>query len=544
MKIYKILLVLIIVLASLIRFVSISQNPPSPYWEEAALGFDAYSILKTGKDHHGNFMPLVAFESFGDWKPSLYFYSAVPGIAIFGLNTLAVRLPSVLAGILTVLLSYFIVKQLYLLKNNKQTKLSESMALVSALLMAVVPWHVMVSRVGFECNLGFFLSVLGFYLFLKFINQGKLLFISLSFFTWGLSLYAYHSNRIFIPVLIICLGLLFFKKICKQKISIIIASILLLVMALPIAINLKNPEISKRFAETSAFTSLDPILESNQKIADGGNTLFAKIIHHRFRYWGKIFLDNYFSHFDSNFLFFDGDSNLRHSSGIGGQIYLIMLPFLLLSIYYLFSKKDWWLAPIFIWLLLSPVASGLTKAVPHGLRALPMILSLCILSAYGVSNFLFELKNYSKKIKLVFYVIAIGIGGILLLETVRFQHYYHKFYSQKNSQWWQYGYRQVMQYMGENKDKYDQILVSRDYGRPAIYYWFFNQIDPQLVQAWNEQVPKDQGEFLQFENIYFGIKPEKQNKQLIIEATSSAGLKLLKQINFMDGQPAFYIYEN
>jgi len=87
-------LIAVLILAAVLRFYHLGFNPPSPYWEEAALGYDAYSILKTGKDFHGHSWPLIAFESFGDYKPSLYFYATVPSVAIFGLNTFAVRFPS------------------------------------------------------------------------------------------------------------------------------------------------------------------------------------------------------------------------------------------------------------------------------------------------------------------------------------------------------------------------------------------------------------------------------------------------------------------
>ncbi|MFH2061503.1 MAG: phospholipid carrier-dependent glycosyltransferase, partial [Candidatus Beckwithbacteria bacterium] len=112
-KLDKIFLGLIVFLAIFLRFVNLGSNPPSLYWEEAALGYDAYSILKTGKDFHGNPWPLVAFESFGDYKPSLYFYTTVPFIALFDLTPLAVRFPSALFGSLTVLLVFLFAKQFF-----------------------------------------------------------------------------------------------------------------------------------------------------------------------------------------------------------------------------------------------------------------------------------------------------------------------------------------------------------------------------------------------------------------------------------------------
>src|SRR3989344_5582438 len=105
-------LVLIIGLAAVLRLVGLGSNPPSLYWEEAALGYDAYSLWRTGKDYHGNSFPLVAFPSFGDYKPSLYFYVAAPFVGTLGLSEMAVRLPSALAGLLSGLVFYFIRRRL------------------------------------------------------------------------------------------------------------------------------------------------------------------------------------------------------------------------------------------------------------------------------------------------------------------------------------------------------------------------------------------------------------------------------------------------
>ena len=99
-KVHTVLLfVLIAVIAIWTRLYQLDSLPISPYWEEVALGYDAYSLLNTGKDHHANPWPILAVESFGDWKPSGYFYAAVPSVALFNLSVFAVRLPAALAGL-------------------------------------------------------------------------------------------------------------------------------------------------------------------------------------------------------------------------------------------------------------------------------------------------------------------------------------------------------------------------------------------------------------------------------------------------------------
>ena len=75
-------------------------------WDEAALGYNAYSISQTLRDEYGQFMPLI-FKSFGDYKPGLYVYLAVPFVTIFGLNEISVRLPSIILGALSPILLFF-----------------------------------------------------------------------------------------------------------------------------------------------------------------------------------------------------------------------------------------------------------------------------------------------------------------------------------------------------------------------------------------------------------------------------------------------------
>src|SRR3989339_2916 len=155
----KILIILVIIglLAFFLRSFRLSSIPISPYWEEIAIGYDAYSILKTGKDHHGNSFPILAFPSFGDYKPSLYFYSVVPFIKLFGLDVVAVRFPSVLAGVATVLCLFFLGKELF----------SKKVGLAAALFYAIQPWSMHISRVGFETNLATFFITLGVLLTVK-----------------------------------------------------------------------------------------------------------------------------------------------------------------------------------------------------------------------------------------------------------------------------------------------------------------------------------------------------------------------------------------
>ncbi|MBI3282756.1 hypothetical protein HYZ70_01635, partial [Candidatus Curtissbacteria bacterium] len=98
----KLTLAVILILAAFLRFYQLGQNPPSLDWDETAHGYNAYSILKTGRDEYGYKLPL-SFRSFDDYKPPIYTYLVVPSVAIFGLSDFAVRFPSAVLGVLAVL---------------------------------------------------------------------------------------------------------------------------------------------------------------------------------------------------------------------------------------------------------------------------------------------------------------------------------------------------------------------------------------------------------------------------------------------------------
>src|SRR5476651_1955998 len=122
LKMFKkpwVLLLLIVLLAALLRFYQLGINPPSLTWDEVAWGYNAYSVGIDGKDEFGHLLPYTSFVSFGDYKPPVYAYLTVIPVWIFGLREFAVRFPSALFGTLTVLITYFLVKEIFYESRQK-----------------------------------------------------------------------------------------------------------------------------------------------------------------------------------------------------------------------------------------------------------------------------------------------------------------------------------------------------------------------------------------------------------------------------------------
>ncbi len=200
MKKYVLLILgIIVALAFGLRIYKVTEIPPSLSWDEVSIGYNAYSILKTGRDEHGRFLPLDTFIAYGDYKPPLSIYFTVPFVAVFGLNELSVRLPSVLFGTATVFLIYFLVLELlgYVSENTSNTfqkSTQEYLPLLCAFALSVSPWHINLSRAGFEANIALFFVALGVLLTMKAIKKPKYWIVSFLPFVAG-------YTRLIVPVI-------------------------------------------------------------------------------------------------------------------------------------------------------------------------------------------------------------------------------------------------------------------------------------------------------------------------------------------------------
>ena len=370
----------ILFLAAYLRFYKLVSLPPAPYWEEVALGYDSYSLVQTGHDHHGNFLPVIAFESFGDWKPSGYFYVLAPFIKLFGLKLWVVRLPSALAGMLIVVgvgvLLSLLTKQTNLF-IHLQKKLGDqfywSVGLLGSFIAAISLWGVMFSRAAWEANLATSLilwAVISFLLFQQKTHRQQrrdaIGWLLASLILFAYSMYTYHAARVIAPLLLLFLFVQFIgqqlklkkiqalsfpqwlKKMSSMLLIIGLAGLIFIGLIAPLLFNLSRKEVADRFNTTSVFNNLKVIKKSNQLKQEAGNTLVARIFYHRDVFFAREILSNFLKHFQLDFLFIHGDKNPRHGLGYLGQLYYLDFFFLIIAGYSLirWQKKSLYFLPL------------------------------------------------------------------------------------------------------------------------------------------------------------------------------------------------------
>lgn len=547
---------LVVVLAAVLRFLLIEKVPPALNWDEVSHGYNAYSLLKTGKDEWGVTLPTI-FRAYGDYKLPVYIYLTAASELIFGLSAFSVRLPSILAGIITVTFTYLLVKKLF----NKKA------ALLSSFLVAIEPWSFFLSRGAFEANLALSFIVSGTYLFI--FGLEKYRYLPISALLLGLSVWTYNSARIFVPIFLIVLITLYWQELTKiwekNRRAISLSLILTALFLIPMLLQLLSPVGRARYGKVSIIDE-GAVVQINEKRASSiSPSIFSRLIYNKGTFFVKAFVRNYLSHFSFGFLFTEGGTHYQFSVPGQGLIYTINILFFLLGLYYLLTNRTRESFLLLIWLLLSPFPSSLTREAPHALRAITMLPIPMIVSALGFFYFLEKTKR-----------LKISSGTLtfvyLILLAVFAENYFKTYFLdyQRDYSWaWQYGYKEIVNYAKKSYSGYDKIIVTKRYGEPHEFFLFFwpwepgkFREDPNLIRfeqsGWfwvdrfdkfyfvnDWEIPKEKGIFT-LESEKEIVDCTKVTKCLLVTSPGNypAGWRNLETVNFLDGEAAFEIYEN
>jgi len=470
-----IIFIVIIFSSILIRFTSLSSLPVSLYWDEVSEGYNSYSILQTGKDEYGTSFPIL-FRGYDDQKMPVYIYLSVIPIFLFGLGEFSVRFLSALSGVGSVVVCYFLVKELF-----KKEKLSNFVGLVSAFTFSIVPWSVQLSRAGFEANLALFFVMLGSLFIFK--SRDKKWFLLAAALAFVVSIYTYRSSLIVVPPLFF-LSLFFLRRsIVKTARYKFTGFVLLLfaILSLPLIFTFLKAGDS-RSSEVSIFTSENPKIKENiLKQESTGNIFISKLVYNRRIVYAEEALGNYVSHFSPNFLFLNGDVNPRHSLGNIGQLYLWQFPFIIIGLIYLLKKFRTQSYFLSTWLLLSPIPASFSLPSPHALRSLLMLPPLIIFSSVGL-YVAYQLCRGKIKLAFSIMMIVVVLGSALI---------YAKSYVRHNSfeasSDWGDGYKELIDTIKPQLNDYDKIIISGHFWQPYMYTLFYTHYDPKLYQGSGSQ---------------------------------------------------------
>lgn len=453
-KNHKILL--IITLAAALRFFLLSSVPASLNWDEVSMGYTAYSVAHTGKDEWGVHLPLL-FRSYGEWKSAVYIYLLVPFISVFGMNAWAVRLPSAIAGVIAVYLAYKIGSKLY----------GEKAGLWTALLLSISPWHLLLSRPGFEANVSLTLILAGINFFLS--NNFVLSAIFL-----GLAPHTYNSAKVVVPFLV--LYLIWQTKLYKQfkQLSIFIG--VLALFAAPIVLDIFSGRAQFRYSQVGVTTDSFGLnefvgLRNNVSIPP----VIGKLAFNKYTYSLHTVLSNGLSYLSPSFLLVEAGDHTQHHLPYFGVLYLAEFIFIIFGIFRVNNASAHKLRYLpFALIALGIIPAALTRDLGHVLRSILTLPGWQLLAALGLLHLQKNAPTYFKILL-----------SLLIIQSLIFLSAYFYWYPRAYARDWQYGLKEAAAYVKEHESEYDHIVVSKWFGETQLFLAFYNQWDPNWYMEAN-----------------------------------------------------------
>jgi len=489
----------------------------------------AWSLLTSGRDLDGRVLPFFV-RSLNVYTSGIYQYVLIPFILVLGMSEWVVRLPAALAGTATVAFTCFLGKTAY----------GKRVGLLAAGFLAISPWHVQFSRwanQGIFLPLGLTLALCFFMRFLQTIaddapsgpNPKRVSRpLLLSAFFLGLTLYTYAPAKAIVPLFLVLLIAIYRREFLKAlpggKWPALFPYLIgIVILALPMIwyTLFESDRSALRFETVSLFHQ------------SKGPVDFV-----------SLFFTHYFSHFSPRFLAFSGDANLRHSVPFIGQ--LLKPEALLLVIGVLFSlhrrrREDL----LFLgWLFLGPLPAALThEGIPHALRSIAILPSIQIIAALGVVYLWDFLKKREEQGAKASRLPRLVLGGTVAGGYAVFGSIYlvalFGVYPKQAAPWWEYGYRQAIEYAETIRIPGDEIVFSGWAPFADIHVLYITRPD---LEKYREKREIDGYRFLDFSQNYESDRPSVKGRTLyLLTSFDRLSREPIFRIDYPDRSPAWAI---
>ncbi|OGG01341.1 hypothetical protein A2Z33_02925 [Candidatus Gottesmanbacteria bacterium RBG_16_52_11] len=466
-----VVLCLITGLAALLRLAYLSDFPPSLSHDEVAIGYNAYSVLKTGRDEYGTPVPLM-FRSFDDYKLPGMVYATVPTVALLGLNPWGVRLPSAVFGILAVMVFAGLTAEV--LRGTQFERLKVYGVPIwtwGTMFFAVSVWHINFSRQSFESNGAVFFLMLGIYALL--LSRRQLEFLFTAAVSFAAAIYFYYSVRLVIPPVLLAYVIIYRRDLAKSVRTVIAAAILGLLLLSPLLPRIFSAEGFSRISMVSVVNDDSYIgrLRKYSEIAAAKPDLLNRVRYNRRVALAFTIAENYAKNLSPKHVFLTG-------TGSGGLMYLYELPLLLLGIATLLrltSPVKWIIA---VWAFSAFLPGALSQNQPNALRTLAASPVLSVFSALG---FIVLTAYPGNTHRIVRRIMLIGFTGLVVSAAITFFGGYLN-YMTLGSLAFGDGYRQMVGFASVHSAEYENIIITGRYWRPYIFTLFWTGYDPASYQ--------------------------------------------------------------
>jgi hypothetical protein len=480
-KTFIIILITTAILGALfVRLWGLEKSPISVGFDEASLGYNAYSIYLTGKDEYGTPYPL-SLRSFNDFKPALYAYLTIPFIHFFDLNQSTVRAPSAVMGVISLIFLFLIFKKI----SGKSTLIS--LGIIS--LVSFFPWRLHFSRVAFEANvsMAFFTGAVWFLLNFDKNKYYKIGTIAFSI----LSIYSYHSSRVAIPLILFLILIdplsKNFKDLLKKPITQLLYKLwplmIVLLFYLPLLLETGGGLLLTRLSQTNVFSHFYPFTPRELILTSVPWLNFAA---HPLYYLGGLISGHLFAYLSPknlSLLIYPGvikSAQVISGTGMlgffGGTMFIIGV---LSQLKKLILEKE--KRVLVYWFIAGIIPAAISWEWYYPLRALNIYPSIDIVAGFGILTLVsYFLKLKSKLISYILIFILIITGVLTSFYNVLNEYNFGA--RDTNGEFQPGGYKEGVPLLLSLKDKYETVYIDSVHAQNYTIFWFYMKYPPENIQ--------------------------------------------------------------
>lgn len=486
------LLIVVIFIALLLRLNQLGNVPYGFANDEISYIISGYTIAQSGGyDIAGKFLPLsINLDSSMSPVP-VYLIAVIANFVT--LSPFLARLPFALLGVGSVILVYFITLEIF--KKKK-------IAFLASLVLAISPWHLLVTRGVWDVIPAQFFYLLGIYIFLKNISSKRSIMWSLIPFTFAF--YSYHATKVFFVAMLFVLLLVFWKEIVKRKRQSLAFLLLAILLISSFLLVLKTQSVTRQnellINNESFLKDAAKYVDFNREKSEAPETI-KRVVHNKGEFTFNKIVSTYINAFSPNHLFFVGDVNpvVGYGTFFKGVLYLIELPFLLIGLFLIIARsfyvksKQSSIVPLLVLglILVAPLPSAIGAGTTYIIRAFMLVPFFAIAIGYGVFGFFNFLNNKALR-RLAFIVVCLLY--IMFVSKFLYQYYYQ--FNYYGGEYWNRSSRELSEYIIAEKDKYDQIIVGQATDRLLLQYSFFSHSDDLISKAWINKWPAPVGKVI------------------------------------------------
>lgn len=482
LKTSKILLIIILFLSFLLRVYKINSVPTELYIDEVAMFVDVQSIVHTAHDIHGGSWYQLIFPSYGDYKMPVYIWLAAFFGKIFGVSVLTLKLPTILAGVATSLLGFYLSQELFIFfaRNNldkENSTLRHTIGVCVALIVAISPWSFLFSRAAFEGHLAQAFFGLSILLQLISIRRSSKLFLFFSVLVGVLATYTYYSVRFVWPGVFLALSMIFFGFDFQKKLKIPSKTVAVVLIGIILYFSLLLPLQKSSYYSAMNFIRLntDSVLKARDDLPQinharllAGNTFFDRLYLNAEVFTLRDLLKNYSDHLSIQFLFLTGDPNLRHGTNHHGVFLLPMLILLLVGVVTLVKENKMLVLFLAFWILVAFLPASVPENTPHALRSLNGLLPFAVIIGWGMAVVI--TRYMMGKTKLYFYGASILLLW-LFIASIEFIYFYFVEYPKLSRGAWYTEFSLVAENIESLRKGNEQVYVANV--KDTFFLWMY-----------------------------------------------------------------------